>query len=263
MKRLSVVKIGGNVIDNPAALEKFLDDFAALPAPKLLVHGGGKIATSVAGALGIESRMIEGRRVTSPEMLDVAVMVYAGLVNKRVVAGLQRRGCDAAGLCGADGKAVTATKRPPVSVGGQTVDYGMVGDVVGVDCGFISSLLEKGVTPVFCAISYSEADGLLNTNADTIATEVAVAMSSAYDTRLLFCFEKEGVLRDVDDPSSVITEITASTFEGLRAEGAVHSGMVPKISNALRAVGRGVGSVGIKNSARLLEKAGTDILPEK
>lgn len=260
MKPLTVVKIGGNVIDSEEGLSAFLDSFAALPSPKLLVHGGGKIATSVAGSLGVESPIVEGRRVTSPEMLDIAVMVYAGLINKKIVAALQKRKCDAVGLCGADGLSVVSRRRPPVEVGGKTVDYGCVGDVISVNSSFIAGILEKGVVPVFCAISSTKEGSLLNTNADTMATEIAVALASSYDVRLIFCFEKEGVMRDVDDPSSVIPEIDRSMFESLKSDGTIHSGMLPKISNALAAVDRGVSSVVIRRSERLLDDdAGTII----
>lgn len=252
---LTVVKIGGNVIDSPEALDAFLDDFSRLPSPKVLVHGGGKIATTFAARLGIESQMIEGRRVTSPEMRDVAVMVYAGLLNKRIVAALQARGCNAIGLSGADGFAVRAHRRAPVPV-----DYGEVGDVDGVNAATLGALLDGGFVPVFCAISCDAEGNLLNTNADTIAMEVAKAGATLYPTRLLYCFEKRGVLRDVEDEDSVIDVIDNGSFAALKSAGVISKGMLPKVMNALTAVNEcGVSEVVIKSSSELLADTGTKI----
>lgn len=249
---VNVVKIGGNVIDNPEALERFLDDFVKIPTLKILVHGGGKIATAMAGKLGVETQMIDGRRVTSPEMLDVALMVYAGLINKKIVAGLQKRGCNAIGLCGADGMTVEARKRAPLPI-----DYGQVGDVVAVNRWTIDKLLSAELTPVFCAISCDFDGNLLNTNADSIATEIARGIAELRDTRLTFCFEKRGVLADVDDPDSVIEYINRSNFNELKDSGVISAGMLPKVENALKAVASGVESVTIKSSAELLNESGT------
>lgn len=252
---VNVVKIGGNVIDNPEALDKFLDDFVKIPTLKILVHGGGKIATAMAAKLGVETMMIDGRRVTSPAMLDVALMVYAGLINKKIVAGLQKRGCNAIGLCGADGMSVEARKRSP-----KPIDYGQVGDVVAVNQWVIDKLLKAELTPVFCAISCDFDGNLLNTNADTMATEIAQGLTELRDTRLTFCFEKRGVLADVDNPDSVIESIDRQSFAELKENGTINSGMLPKIENALKAVAQGVESVTIKSSEELLSESGTVIV---
>lgn len=253
--KLTVVKIGGNVIDSTTRLDGFLDDFARLEGAKMLVHGGGKVATELASRLGVATEMIDGRRVTSSEMLDVAVMVYAGLINKKIVAGLQARGCNAVGLSGADGMAVKAHKRPAT-----TVDYGFVGDVYDVNASLLTALLEAGMVPVFCAISCDSSGQLLNTNADTIAAAVTSAAASIAPATLVYCFEKPGVLRDVSDENSVIKTITPEDFDKYRAEGVIARGMLPKIENSLRSVRNGVEKVIIKSSADLLnENTGTVI----
>lgn len=256
MKRITVVKIGGNVIDSPEATARFVAAFAALEGPKILVHGGGKLATRLAAQLGIESRMVEGRRVTDRETLDVVTMVYAGLVNKQLVAALSAAGCRSIGLSGADGDAITSVRRAA-----GTVDYGYVGDIAadGVNVGLLRSLLDAGLTPVFCAITCDGRGTLLNTNADSVASAVAVAASRIAPTRLVFCFEKRGVLRDVDDDGSVIAEITSDSYAVLRAEGVINKGMLPKIDGALRAVESGVESVVIKQADDLLQECGTTI----
>lgn len=252
--KLAVVKIGGNVIDTDVALDAFLVDFAQLPGSKILVHGGGKIATTLASKLGIASEMIEGRRVTSPEMLDLAVMVYAGLLNKRIVAGLQARKCNAIGLSGADGMAIRAHKRSAIPI-----DYGMVGDVEEVNSSLLKMLIDDKIVPVFCAISCDENGNLLNTNADTIASSVALAASRFADVELVYCFEKPGVLRDVNDDKSVIKTIDSLTFNNLKQQGVIAKGMLPKISNSLEAVREGVRRVVIKSSDELLNETGTVI----
>ena len=227
MERITVVKIGGNVIDSPEATARFVEAFAALEGPKLLVHGGGKLATRLAAQLGIESRMVDGRRITDRETLDVVTMVYAGLINKRLGA----------------------------------VDYGYVGDIAegGVNVELLRTLLDAGLTPVFSAITCDGRGTLLNTNADSVASAVAVAASRIAPTQLVFCFEKAGVLRDVEDERSVIAEITPDTYAALRAEGAISAGMLPKIDGALRAVASGVESVVIKQAEALLDAGGTTI----
>lgn len=251
----TVVKIGGNVVDNPEALASFLDDFAAIPGPKVLIHGGGKIATKVAGALGIESVMIGGRRVTSPAMLDVAVMVYAGLTNKTIVAGLQARGCNAMGLSGADGHAITSRRRPATPV-----DYGCVGDIVSVNTVLVQSLLDSEIVPVFCAITCDAQGQLLNTNADSVAQAVATALAPLGRVKLVYCFEKAGILADIDNPLSVIRHITPQTASSLIDDGVIAGGMIPKVTEALRAVTEGgVGEVVIKSSTDLLLNTGTVI----
>ena len=252
---LNVIKIGGNVIDNAENLTAFLHDFAAVPGRKVLVHGGGKIATRLAGELGIETRMIEGRRVTSPAMLDVAVMVYAGLINKRIVARLQSLGVNAIGLCGADAGCITSTRRPATPI-----DYGEVGDVTAVNARAIISLIDAGMTPVICAITADTDGNLLNTNADTVATETAKALSAVTPTELTYCFEKKGVLMDINDENSVIETITPSTVETLIESGIINSGMLPKVNNALCAVtGSDIVRVTIKSSQHLGDNTGTKI----
>jgi len=245
---MNIVKIGGNVIDDESRLQDFLEKFAGLPGRKILVHGGGKIATRLAADLGIEAKMQDGRRVTDAKMLDVVTMVYAGLTNKRIVASLQKHGCNALGLSGADGNTIKAVKRPV-----REVDYGFVGDVLAdcVDSGGLKKLLEVGFTPVFSAITHDGAGQLLNTNADTIASALAVSLSGIYETSLIYCFEKEGVLEDVEDERSVIRTINPADFDRLRAAGTVHAGMLPKLENAFQAMAKGVKNVHIGNARNL------------
>ncbi|MFI3317751.1 MAG: acetylglutamate kinase [Rikenellaceae bacterium] len=257
MSKITVVKIGGNVIDSPEALEEFVKNFAALPSPKILVHGGGKIATRLAKQMNVETTMIDGRRVTDKPMLDIVVMTYAGLLNKEIVAKLQAAGCNAIGLSGADGNAIEATRRPA-----NPIDFGFVGDIdpAKVNESLIGHLLAGGITPVYCAITHDGNGTLLNSNADTIASSVALAASRVDATDLLFCFEKRGVLRDVEDNDSVIREITAESYPPLKESGVINKGMIPKIENALKAVSQGVKRVCIKHSDDLLKDSGTNIL---
>ena len=254
MEQITVIKIGGNVIDNAEALARFVEHFAALEGPKILIHGGGKLATRLAEQMQIEVKMIEGRRITDRPTLDIVTMVYAGLVNKQIVAALQAAGCNAIGLSGADGNIVRAHRRPATPI-----DYGYVGDIDGVDSRLLASLLEQGLTPVFSAIMHDGEGSLLNCNADSVATAVALGAAVVAPTDLIFCFEKRGVLRDADDESSVIERITAANYTVLKAEGAVKGGMIPKIENALKAVAQGVRSVRIKHADDLLREAGTTI----
>lgn len=255
---VKVIKIGGNVIDNSEALSAFLLEFADMPGPKVLVHGGGKEATRLCNSMSIPTRMIDGRRVTDAETLDVVTMVYAGLINKRIVAGLQRAGCNAIGLTGADAGCIRAVRRSPVPV-----DYGFVGDIPcnGVDPERILNFVHCGLTPVFCAITHDGNGTLLNCNADSVATAIATALAAAEPTELIFCFEKNGVLADVDNPGSVIDVITPSTYFTLRSRGAVGGGMIPKVENALKAIAAGVRSVTIRNSNNISTPAGTTIKP--
>jgi acetylglutamate kinase len=251
----TVVKIGGNVIDNPDELRTFIADFAAMPGRKVLVHGGGKVATQISSALGIQTQMIEGRRVTDAQTIDVVTMVYGGLINKRIVAQLQSKGCNSIGLSGADGNVIAAHRRPA-----KPIDYGFVGDIDRVNADLIVALLNQGVTPVFCALTHDGAGNMLNCNADTIASSVATALAAKEPTELIYCFEKAGVMLDVDDPTSVIPTVDAESFARLKAEGTVHSGMLPKLENALHTVGAGVSSVIIKHSRSLTDPtAGTTI----
>ena len=255
--KIVVVKIGGNVIDNEEALERFVADFAQLPSPKILIHGGGKLATRLAEKLEIPTTMVEGSRVTDAATLDVVTMVYAGLINKRVVAKLQREGCNALGFSGADGNMIPAVKRNP-----EPLDYGFVGDIDAskINTQLLASLLESGVTPVFSAITHDGNGTLLNSNADSVASAVAVAASQIAETDLVFCFEKQGVLRDVEDEDSVISLITKADYPALRNDGIISKGMIPKIDNAFRAIDEGVASVTIKHSEALCNaSAGTTI----
>jgi acetylglutamate kinase len=254
MSQITVVKVGGNVVDNPALLARFVKDFAALPGQKILVHGGGKEATRLSAALGIETKMIEGRRVTDRETLDVVTMVYAGLVNKRIVAALQAAGCNAIGLSGADAGVITSVRRAP-----NPVDYGYVGDISRVDSTQLAAMLAAGMVPVFCAITHDGAGTLLNSNADGVASAVAVAASTVAPTTLVYCFEMPGVMRDVADPTSVIPRISREVYSQLRADGVVNKGMIPKIDNAFRAVESGVESVVIKSAENLCGDIGTTI----
>ncbi|WP_316832558.1 acetylglutamate kinase [Pedobacter aquatilis] len=252
MNQLTIIKIGGNVIDNSENLHQFLLDFTALPGDKILIHGGGKIATELGQSLGVEAKMVEGRRITDIETLRVVTMVYAGLINKNIVAQLQAKGSNAIGLTGADGNVIKAKKRPV-----KEIDYGYVGDLdeQSVSISTLDSLLKSGLVPVLCAITHDGETQLLNTNADTIASSVAVAMSELYETQLVYCFEKKGVLKDVNDDASVVKEIRANEFEGLKADGTVQGGMIPKLHNAFEAIKKGVSAVYIGKADELNELA--------
>lgn len=251
---LNVVKIGGNVIDDEKKLSAFLREFAAISGPKIIVHGGGKEATRLSKELGVRTTMIDGRRVTDRETLDIVTMVYAGLVNKRVVASLQALGCDAVGLTGADGNSIPASRRDP-----KPVDFGYVGDIepAAVNIRFISSLIEEDRVPVFCAVCHDREGTLLNCNADSVASAVAIGMSSAFPVRLTYCFEKPGVLRDVNDDDTVIPFISPVEFESLKEDGVIDKGMLPKISNALGAALSGVSEVRICRAEDLNFPGGT------
>ena len=286
---IRVVKIGGNVVDNPELLKKFVKDFAAMPGMKVLVHGGGVMASQMQKAMGMVPQMVEGRRVTDEETLKVVTMVYAGWCSKNITALLQAEGCNAIGLCGADGNVIKARKRAPLYVEslGKEVDYGYVGDVSAesVNAGFIYSLLEKGIVPVFNAINHDGEGNLLNTNADTIASSVAIAMANyryrsprevcsrceecthcsddgrlTHETELIYCFEKDGVLYDKDDDRSVIGEITRGRFEELKKEGIVADGMIPKLTNSFKAIDSGVARVVVKHARNLLNDMGTVLI---
>ena len=253
---IEVNKIGGNIIDNPDALDNFLKEFSKKKGRKILVHGGGKEATRLSGKLGVEAKMINGRRVTGEETIEIVTMVYAGLINKRIVSKLQAVGCDAIGLTGADGNVTPAVKRNPIPI-----DYGLVGDInpEEINKKFINLLLENGMTPVFCAICHDNKGQLLNCNADTIASSIAVALAENNEVRLTYCFEKPGVLKDKDDDSSVISLITPEYFETLVEDGIVAEGMIPKIQNAIKATQKGVAEVKIGSADINQEAAGTTI----
>ncbi|MDM1397040.1 acetylglutamate kinase [Myroides odoratimimus] len=257
MQSLTVIKIGGNIVDDESALNAFLDIYARIEGPKVLVHGGGKLATRMATQLGIETQMVNGRRITDEAMLPIAVMVYAGLINKQITAQLQARGCDAMGISGADAKLIQSHKRPT-----EPIDYGYVGDFEASDVNVVrlQQLLEIGISPVFSAITADKEGQLLNTNADTIASNIAVALATKYKVALVYCFERKGVLQDINDENSVITTIDQENFTQLKQQGVIADGMLPKIENALAAVNQGVDKVCIKKAEDLLDiKAGTTI----
>lgn len=250
MEQLTLVKIGGNILDDQSKLDTFLRLFQQLPGKKVLVHGGGKIATELSKKIGLDPEMVKGRRVTDAEMLKVVTMVYAGLTNKTVIAKLQGLQVNALGLTGADGNIIVAEKRP---VG--DVDFGFVGDISekNVNVEFLKTLLSDNITPVFSAITHDGQGQLFNTNADTIALSIAIALSSFYKVNLVFCFEKKGVLKDVTDENSVIPTINEANFNSFVEQNIIADGMIPKITNALQAVNKGVAQVIIKNGNDLLD----------
>jgi acetylglutamate kinase len=250
MESLFVIKIGGNVIDEPEALDAFLKDFASIAAPKLLVHGGGKIATRLGDQLGIVSQYVQGRRITDGATIDLVTMVYGGLVNKKMVAALQAKGCQAIGLTGADANCLPAVKRPAT-----TIDYGWVGDVLAssVNTRVLRSFLADGLVPVMAPLTHDGQGHMLNTNADTIASALAVALSADYRVRLIYCFDKKGVLEDVQREDSVISLINKENHARLLAEGKLADGIIPKIDNAFDAIGAGVQEVLIGDARDLLQ----------
>lgn len=249
-QKLSIVKIGGNVIENNTELAKFLQLFAALDGLKILVHGGGKLASELCIKLGIEPKMVGGRRITDTKTLEVITMVYAGLTNKTIVAQLQANNCNAIGLSGADGDTLQAHKRPV-----KEIDYGFAGDIDGVNTGLLAHLLTLGLTPVFCAMSHDGKGQLLNTNADTIASEIAIGMSSLYNTTLYFCFEKKGVLLDVSDEKSVVRTIDTLKYKQLLQQKAITDGMLPKLENCFHALNNKVSKVCLGDMTMLDKKA--------
>lgn len=259
---IKVIKIGGNVVDNESLLDSFLGDFASIPGPKVLVHGGGVLASRMQKELGQEPLMIEGRRVTDKQTLRIVTMVYSGWCNKNITTLLQSKGCNAIGLSGCDGNVITASRRAPRMVNGQEVDYGYIGDVKaeGVNAGFLKTLISAGVSPVLCAINHDGKGGLLNTNADTIAQSVAVALAAAGEqVQLIYCFEKAGVLLDKEDDSTLIREMDKQLFSTLKEEGKVADGMVPKLENAFQAIESGVESVVICHAQNLCNGIGTTL----
>lgn len=254
---IQVIKIGGGVLENEAQRNQFLQQFAAIEGKKVLVHGGGRLATTMAERMGVPTTMIDGRRVTDKETLDIVTMVYGGLVNKQVVAQLQAMGINAIGLTGADGGWMQAVKRPLKN----GIDYGFVGDVTAVNGSLLRTLLDSGLTPVIAPITFSQEGVLLNTNADTVASQTAIAMAEAMrregneergQVQLTFCFEKAGVLRDADDDTSVIAKIIPETYTQLKADGIISGGMIPKIDNAFAALQEGVQTVRITHANNIL-----------
>lgn len=261
MDKLYVIKIGGNIIDDESKLPAFLRDFASLDGKKVLVHGGGKLATRMAEKMGVPQQLVDGRRITDAETLKIVTMVYAGYINKNIVAALQALHCNAMGLCGADGDAILAHKRKhPV------LDYGFAGDVDAINSDLIHTLLGKNITLVFAPITHDQQGQLLNTNADTIAQEIAKGMSGHYRVQLLYSFEKSGVLLDADDDSTVIRQINPSYYQQLKSKNRIFAGMIPKLDNAFAALDNGVERVIIGKAEELhllaAGKAGTSITNE-
>jgi acetylglutamate kinase len=259
MDKLYIIKIGGNIIDDDKKLSSFLREFAAIEEKKILVHGGGKLATRLAEQMGVQQQVVDGRRITDAETLKIVTMVYAGYINKQIVAGLQGNNCNAIGLTGADGDAILAHKRNhPV------IDYGFVGDVDAVNTGLLRLLLDRNIAIVFAPITHNQQGQLLNTNADTIAQELARAMSAEFDTSLIYSFEKDGVLLDADDDSTVIPQINAAYYQQLKAKQKIFAGMIPKMDNAFAALTSGVGRVIIGKAEHLSQlitgSAGTTII---
>ena len=252
---LTIVKVGGAVVEDEAQLAQLLENFRAIEGAKVLVHGGGRRATKVAAQLGIETKMVDGRRITDAAMLEVVTMVYGGLVNKHVVAALQSLGVDAIGLCGADGDIIRSEKRPLKN----GIDYGFVGDVKKADGVKIARFIEAGLVPVIAPLTHDGQGNILNTNADTMASETAKALADLYDVTLIFSFEKKGVLSNPDDDDSIIPVITHEDFERYKADGTISGGMLPKIENALGAVDAGVKQVIITLATALDGQSGTVI----
>lgn len=254
-EKLTIVKVGGAVVEDEAQLAQLLKDFSAIPGRKALIHGGGRRATQVAASLGIESKMVGGRRITDAEMLSVVTMVYGGLVNKNLVARLQANGVNALGLTGADIDVIRSHKRPLK----DGIDFGFVGDVDRADGQMLSRLIEAGITPVMAPLTHDGQGQILNTNADTIASETAKALAPFYDVTLIYSFEKKGVLSNPDDDDSVIPTICRADFERYKADGTISGGMLPKIENALNAIDAGVGRVIITLATAIDGHSGTII----
>ena len=252
MERLTIVKVGGKVVEEKETLDQLLDHLSQIRGKRILVHGGGSLATNLAEKLGIETLMVEGRRITDEATLEVVVMVYAGLVNKKIVAGLQAKGCNAIGLTGADMNVIRAVKRPV-----KTIDYGFVGDIMGVNTSELRLLLNEEVVPVMAPITHDCKGQLLNTNADTIAADLAIELSNYYTVNLFYCFEKKGVLLNPEDENSVISELSYDRFKELKIEGVIKEGMIPKLENGFNAMRNGVNQVLITNPNLISMARGT------
>lgn len=261
MEQLLVIKIGGNIIDDESKLSLFLKNFAAVKEKKILVHGGGKLATKLAEQMNVSQQIIEGRRITDAKTLKIVTMVYAGYINKNIVAQLQASGCNAIGLSGADGNLVQSHKRNHPSV-----DYGFAGDVDSVNSELLKTVLQQNLTPVIAPITHNRQGQLLNTNADTIAREAAKALSKDFEVALIYSFEKAGVLLNAEDDNSVILKINSTSYAELKKSGIVHSGMIPKLDNAFAAISNGVKKVVIGKAEDIKElikgQKGTSIINE-
>lgn len=240
--KITIVKIGGNIIDNEEILNGFLKDFATLKEAKILIHGGGKTATEIAEKLNLKPSFSNGRRITDKAMLDVTIMTYSGLINKQIVAKLQALKTNSIGFSGADGNVILSEKRT-----NSEVDFGFVGDVISVNKSLISTLLSQNITPVFSAITHDGNGQLLNTNADTIASEIAISLSDFFDVNLIYCFEKKGVLANSEDDNSVIETLDFKKYQNLKAEKAIHSGMLPKLENCFESIENGIQNISIGN----------------
>ena len=249
MEVLKIIKIGGNIIDDDEALNTFLVEFAKLKGPKLLVHGGGKLATKLANQMGVEVKMTNGRRITDKETLDIATMVYAGKINKNIVAKLQSFNCNSIGFSGADGNTIVSVKRPV-----KDVDFGYVGDVETVNTNTLNVLLNNDITPIFCALTHDKKGQLFNTNADTIASELAIGFANQFKTDLYYCFEKNGVLQDINDDNSVIENINTKTYQSLIDNDVITDGMLPKLNNCFHAIENQVNKVCIGKPEMLFSK---------
>ncbi len=249
IQKLHIIKIGGNIINSPEILSSFLKDFSDLDGLKILVHGGGKKATELAESIGLKPKMVNGRRVTDEANLEIVTMVYAGLLNKNITAQLQQNNCNALGLSGTDANCILAHKRVV-----KDIDYGFAGDIDAVNSNNINVFLENGMTPVFCAITHDKNGQLLNTNADTIASEVSIAMSTNYDVELIYTFEMNGVLRSIKDKGSVIENINSISYKELKQKGIIADGMLPKMENCFNALQKGVRKVIIANPTILKNK---------
>lgn len=254
-KKITVIKVGGKIVEEQESLDALLDRFAAIEGAKVLIHGGGRSATKTAERLGIESKMVNGRRITDKDMLQVVTMVYGGLVNKNIVASLQARGINALGLTGADCNIIRAHKRP---VG--EVDFGFVGDVEHADGDMLGRLIEQGIVPIVAPLTHDGKGNLLNTNADTMAAETAKGLAKLYDVTLTYCFEFPGVMRNPDDADSLIPVINKDSYKQLLADGTVSGGMIPKIDNAFNAIDNGVAKVIITKADAIDGKSGTHIV---
>ncbi len=255
MKKVTIVKVGGGVLENPESSKRFTEAFVALEGPKLLVHGGGRLADHYLLKLGISPNMVNGRRITDRDTLDVVTMVYGGLVNKQLVAALQKEGANAIGLTGADGNVIQSSRRPV-----KDVDWGFVGDPVAVNNVFLEALLDQRVVPVIAPLTHDGHGNLLNTNADTMATVVAIALAEAFDVTLVFAFDKAGVLTDVNDEKSIVPAIDQKGYEKLKETGQIHSGMIPKLDSAFAALNKGIKKIRIVGFASISDTdAGTTL----
>ncbi|HVG16000.1 MAG TPA: acetylglutamate kinase [Chitinophagaceae bacterium] len=251
MENLTVIKIGGNIIDDETKLSGFLQEFASVGGKKILIHGGGKLATRLAIQLNLPQQLVDGRRITDAETLKVITMVYAGYINKNIVAQLQALGANAIGISGVDGNAIKAHRRPLKTVNGETIDYGFVGDVDEINAGFLQTLLDSGMSVVIAPVTHDKEGQLLNTNADTIAQEIAKSLSRYYNVSLIYSFEKPGVLLNADDDSTLIPQLEMKYYKELKDTGAIFAGMIPKLDNAFEALSSGVEKVIIGKAEEL------------